>query len=332
MGAVGLFASRGFAIFLLALSIAVLFVWSRVPEFYSPWLLLIPLALIVSLILCMIRRIGAATNRDITLWGSMLFHLGMVVIIAAAVVGPLSRFHAIVVLPQGMDVDTADRELVNTMAAPFAEIPQIVYLRLEHHHTEYSKGRFPIEYVAELVVGYMEDGVLRTEHVTLRVNEPAKIAGSQLLLVRGYMVPRFVLTDSHGNVLFNSLVRLSNVTAQQDSFQIDGAGLVLYTRFFPDVYRKGRTYRTLSAIPRDPAFGIKVAKKSKPFEDIWKGVLRVGEYGEFDGLRLEFAELKPVVEVEITEDPSYPLVFGGWIMVVFGLLIRYIPKLRSDSG
>ena len=61
-------------------------------------------------------------------------------------------------------------------------------------------------------------------------------------------------------------------------------------------------------------------------------MLRVGEYGEFDGLRLEFAELKPVVEVEITEDPSYPLVFGGWIMVVFGLLIRYIPKLRSDSG
>ena len=325
MNVLGFLASRGFAILLLGLSILILFVWSRYPELYSHWLLLVPASLLLSLVVCVSKRFLSTTTRGLRFWGSVVFHLGMIVIIIAAIVSPLSRFYAVVILPEDVHVDVSNRDFFFVEHTPLAPPHGFVYFRLNRHETKYREGRFPVEHIAEITVGHMSERGVLAEDETIRVNEPAFIGGFQLLLSRGYLTPRFVLTDQRGKVIFDAMVRLSNITSQEDSFEIPEAGLILYTRFFPDVYRKGRTYRTLSLIPRDPAFGIKVATKKDPFRDIWKGVLRVGEKATFQGMTLEFRELKPVVEVEITKDPSYYLVFAGWIMIVSGLLLRYVP-------
>ena len=328
MKVTGFLASRGFAILLLILSILILFLWSRFPQFYSHWLLLVPASLVVSLTVCVARRFFSATTKDIRLWGSVVFHVGMIVIIIAAILSPLARFYAVVVLPEDVHVDVSNKDFFFEERAPFAPSSGFVYFRLNRHETKYKEGRFPVEHVAEITVGHMSERGVVAEDETIRVNEPAFIDGYQLLLARGYLVPRFVLKDEEGRVVFDAMVRLSNITSQEDTFEIPEAGLILYTRFFPDVYKKGRSYRTLSLIPRDPAFGIKVATKKDPFRDIWKGVLKVGQSATFNGMTLEFRELKPVVEVEITSDPSYYLVFAGWIMIVSGLLLRYIPAVR----
>ncbi len=323
MRVVDALTSRGFALFLLALSIAVLFVWTRYPQFYSHWLMLIPGVLLLSMAVCVVRRLGGGL-KDRVLAGSVVFHLGMTVVILTGLMSPLWRYYAVAVLPQDVMVEPADQNFFAQTRGPFSSTPSFVYMRLNHHKTIYRDGRFPVEHRADINIGYMEGDSFVSKDETIKVNYPLKMNGYQIMLARGYLSPRFVLLDERGRILFDGFVNLSNSTATEDTFEIPGAGLVLYTRFFPDMFRKGSSYGTLSLEPRNPAFGIKVAKKDDLFRDIWRGVLIPQDVAHFNGFTLELKEIRQVVEVQISNDPTLWGIIAGWIMVVAGLFLRYL--------
>jgi hypothetical protein len=140
------------------------------------------------------------------------------------------------------------------------------------------------------------------------------------------------LKDRNGNVIFNKFVPVSNITNQEDAFDIFGAGLTVYTRFFPDMYKEGEKYGTRSRELKNPAFGIKVTTKKDPFRDTWRGVLKKGERTEFNGMTLELADLKPVVTLQIAKDPTYYGIYAGWALIVMGLLVRYSPVFVQGKG
>ncbi len=314
--------SRGFALFLLALSVAVLFVWTRYPSFYSHWLMLVPGVLLLSMSLCVIRRLGGGL-KDGAFAGSVVFHLGMMVVILTGLMSPLWRYYAVAVLPQDVMVEPTDQNFFAQTRGPFSPTPGFVYLRLNHHKTIYQDGRFPVEHRADITVGYMEGDSFVSKDETVRVNDPVKVDGFQIMLARGYMSPRFVLLDERGRILFDGFVKLSNRTAVEDTFEIPEAGLVFYTRFFPDMFKKGASYGTLSLEPRNPAFGIKVAKKDDLFRDMWRGVLSPQDVAHFNGFTMELKEMRQVVELQISSDPSLWGIVAGWVLVVAGLFLRY---------
>ena len=51
----------------------------------------------------------------------------------------------------------------------------------------------------------------------------------------------------------------------------------------------------------------------------------------FDGLTLEFADVKPVVTVQVVKDPTYSGIYAGWLLIVAGLVIRYAPFLTGKK-
>ena len=138
-----------------------------------------------------------------------------------------------------------------------------------------------------------------------------------------------MLKDRDGGVIFNSYINLSNNIKSEDVFYIKEAGLTLYTRFFPDVFREGTKAGSRSPMTRNPAFGIKVVKRNSPFTDAWKGILKKGESARFDNMTLEFADLKPYVVIKVVKDPTYWGIFAGWILIILGLLIRYMPMVKQ---
>jgi cytochrome c biogenesis protein ResB len=325
--------SRGFAIFLLCISIGSLILWNINPDLYSPLFLIVPAFLFLSTSFCTLKRVFASdTQRDIRFWGSFVFHIGLLTVIAAAALGPITRFWATVVLPQGVMVNLENEQFAVVHSTPaLGRMPSIA-LSLDWHETRYAEGRFPVDYAVGLSIGLMDGEGYRQTDETIRVNSPIKKDGYQFMLNSRRFAPLFVLRDREGDVVFNRFVEVSNVTFQEDAFDIPEAGLTVYTRFFPDMYKEGGKYGTRSREPRNPAFGIKVTGKEDPFRDVWRGVLKKGERAEFNGMTLELADLKPVVIIQVAKDPTYYGIYAGWALIVMGLLVRYSPVFVQGKG
>src|SRR3972149_2968164 len=323
--------SRGFAVFLLAVSIGLLVSWNKSPTLSPPIFLIIPACLFLSISLCIANRITACKlKRDIRFWGSTTFHIGMLVIVAATSLGYSIRFFAMIVLPQGVSVTLDDKSFVavyedrlHSGGRPF------VNLKLNEMEAKYAEEQFPVEYIADITIGIIDKDGYRNLTDKIRINKPFNYDGYNILFENSGYSPRFVLKDRDGGVIFNSYINLSNNIKSEDVFYIKEAGLTLYTRFFPDVFREGNKAGSRSPMTRNPAFGIKVVKRDSPFADVWKGILKKGESARFDNMTLEFADLKPYVVIKVVKDPTYWGIFAGWILIILGLLIRYMPMVKQ---
>lgn len=319
--------SRLFAIILLGASIVSLIVVNKYPSLYHPLILTLPAALFLSILLCSIRRLCSEKYRTHIVWGSFIFHLGMLIIIMTTAYGTTTRFLVNVTLPEGLSLDLGNEQFVDLRDLPLSgEIPDI-YLRLNSQETIYADKTYPIDYRADVTIGLFEDGGIKRTDELLRVNSPVKRGGYDFTLSSGELSPRFSVKDAAGDIVFSEFVNLSQKTGFEDSVDIPEAELTLYTRFFPDLYMEGGKYGTRTPELRNPAYGIRAVLKSDPFKDLWQGVLKEGERAEFSGLALEFTELRSVVVIKIVKDVSYWGILIGWLVIVVGLLVRYFSVL-----
>lgn len=329
---ISILTSRGFAIFLLVTSVVLLILWNEYPNLYSPTFLIIPAFLFFSISLCIVKRIIACRlKKDERFLGSLIFHIGILIIVVATAAGSLTRFSAIVRLPQGIPVsiDNNDFSIIHNEPLGFKEKP-FINIKLEDFETTYADERFPVEHTATVSIGILGSQGYRSFKEKIEVNRPFIYDGYSFLFESGGYAPRFILRDEDGNTVFNRFIRHSNDIKNEDVFYMEEAGLTLYLRFFPDVFREGTKYGNRSPVPKNPAFGIKILRRDDPFKDVWKGVLKKGEMARFGGMTLEFSDIRPYVMIQVVRDPSYWGIFVGWVFIVGGLLIRYLPVWKTE--
>jgi cytochrome c biogenesis protein ResB len=328
-----LLGSRGFAIALLVVSIVVLIFWRGNPDYYSPIFLVVPAFIFLSISVCIVKRLKDRPSKDARFWGSFIFHIGMLAIIATTTFGTLTGFFGRTVLPEGVsvplgnnDLSTITRSSLNPDETPF------MTLRLDDFTMTYREERFPVRYAAAITFGILLKDNYRIINESVEINRPFDYEGYRFLLEDGGYSPRFILKTKDGKTLYDGFVRLSNETKREDVFELRGTDLIIQSRFFPDLYKKDGMVGTRSPVLKNPAFGIKVNRKKQDSGIlIWKGVLKEGEEAEFAGMTLEFHELRPYVVLLVVNDPTTPWLLGGWVLVVAGLVIRYFPA-RSTRG
>ena len=319
---------------LLALSAGLLALW-RLYDFYSPLFLLVPVFLFLSISSCTLKRYLSRTGRrDTGFIGSMLFHLGMLVVIASTALGYAVRFEAMTALPKDVTINLSGDDFVTVKSVPrLGELPFLL-LTLQWQESRYEDGFKPVAHSAGLHISYMEGDTMKSIEDTVAINSPVDAAGYKFLLIGGQHSPSFILRQDD-DILFNNFVKVTNVTEEEGSFNVEDAGITVYTRFFPDMYEEDGRYGTRSLELNNPAFGIRVSTKEEPFSDVWKGILKVGDSADFGSYTLEFTDIKPVVAVKVIKDPSYYGILVGWLLLVSGLLMRYtgpyLGPLLSDQ-
>lgn len=287
---VGFLTPRGFAVFLLIVSVVFLIIWRTYPDFYSPLFLITPAFLFLSISLCIANRMRKGSSRRNTVfWGSVVFHMGMLIVIAATSIGPLTRFSATATLPQGVLVATDDKRFfaIHENSLGQGKRP-FINLMLNDFETRYTDERFPVEYTANISIGILNDESYHNFKENIEVNRPLIYDGYSFLLERGRYSPHLILRDKNGDFLFNGHVDISNKIEPEDKFDVPKTDITLYTRFFPDMHREGNKIGSRSLVPKNPAFGIKIVKRDEPFKDIWRGVLKKGEEVKFDNMTLDY--------------------------------------------
>lgn len=321
------FLSRRVAIALLMLMAALLFVSTRYPELAvtsSPYFLILPAFIFISISLCTVDRFMKRGQKDIGFWGSMVFHAGLLTIISAAVVTRLTLFSGELLLAEGFPAPLGREGFIKIWDEPIGGIrlPEGV-IALEYFKSIY-KGDFPVDHEAKVRLE-MKGGTMEK---TVRVNEPLMLDGLQYALNRYGFSSAFVVQSDKGEVLLDAFINLVIVDGGEDYFEVPGAGARVYVRFFPDFDMTKDGPVSKSRLPNNPVVAVKVTTLGK--ESKYR-LIKKGETAEVMGLRISFQDLRYWAHFLVSRDRGVPVFLAGFIVGVAGLMIRFLTMQKNRA-
>lgn len=253
------------------------------------------------------------------LWGSVLFHAGMIVIIIGAFISSISLYNQNLLLTEGYDV-MPGTVLAGLTDEERAEFP-LKSMLLDSFEAVYEGGQFPVDYSANLIIVDDKD---MERHETLKVNKPVDDGAYQYMLSKYSFAPRFIIKDKGGEVLFDSYINLT-VTGveQEDSFKVPDLALDIRTRFIPDFKREDDRLISLSMEPNNPVFLIDIYRWDKK---IGASALPLNKWIKFDDGKysMGFQDLRKWVTISVARDSGLPAIQAGLLMMVLGLILRFI--------
>lgn len=287
------------------------------------------------------RRRGRGLVRELLarrpLLGSLIFHAGLVGILAAAVTSALTRSEGMIVLTEGQ-VNALDSATLSSVEAPRLALKTSApfQVRLDKFHPIHE-GRFGTpDYASDLTV--IEDGqeVLNT---TVRVNEPLVHRGVTLYQQFHGFSPLFTLSDATGRQRFSSFVSFnseveteheSDPVRYRDDFTIPGTNLSIEAELFPDAFMLGNQLASHSPDPKNPAMAVIVRDG---VETIFNGPVYLGQVVELgSGLRLAFGGLRYWSGFNTVRDQGSGALFVSAWAAVIGLCLRFMPRMKLRAA
>lgn len=256
------------------------------------------------------KGISAHKGRN-GFWGSVLFHIGMNVVLLGILLSLVTRFNGAMTLTEGYGVDISEGFM--------EKVPDgfpVKRALLEGFKAVYA-GEFPVDYGVELILSTdFEDKKVRAG-----VNDPVSIGGYQISPSRYGFAPRFVLKKGRETV-FDGYVNLVVFTPEQiDHFDVTQEKITVVTQFFPDFYKEGIIPKSHSKELKNPVFFIEV-KRGK--DNLGRGFLPVKKEVSFSGYSLECKDVKIWVMFDVARDLGVPAVTLGFVLIVTGLVIRFV--------
>lgn len=251
-------------------------------------------------------------------WGSAVFHAGMCVVLAGALVSAVTRYNGRLVLTQDFGIDPAAE--LRGLTSDQRYVFPLRGMMLDSFNPIYE-GVFPVDYIAE-ISGLDLYG--REFRKSIRVNEPMSTAGYNFLLTRYGYAPRFAVKDSSGRVVSDDVVNLAVITPEtRDSFNLLKGSVTARVSFFPDFYidaAKGMP-ASRSRNPNNPVFLVTLERPGGTRDG---GFLPIGKGLDFGGYTLEFKELRYWVQLDVSKDAGVPLVTIGFFVIISGLAVRMV--------
>ncbi|MDT8318783.1 MAG: cytochrome c biogenesis protein ResB [bacterium] len=291
----------------------------------SPWFYVIPGFIFLSTFLCTIDRLINTRNRSIGFWGSMFFHAGLLTIIVAAVVTRLTLFEAELLLTEGYPLSLGKAGFLTVGREPLAGIDFPEGNVMMTKFKSIYEGPFPIDH--EALISIDRDGTV--SNTSIKVNQPMNIEGLQYSLNRYGFAPAFVVKDSRGNILLDAFINLVVVGSEVDSFEVPGANAVVDIIFLPDFEMTDEGPVSRSAIPNNPVVALKVRKDGMETKYLH---VKMGDSGNLMGLEISFPEFKYWAHILVSRDRGVPFFLAGFLIAVFGLLVRYITMMKTGES
>ena len=250
-------------------------------------------------------------------WGSVIFHLGMDVVLLGVLLSVMMGVSGIIRLTEGFAFPTEDA-FTETDREKAADFP-LKSIYLDTFEATYQDGKFHIAYEARLL-GKHKSGKVK-KYVT-KVNDPLRIDEYTVIFGKGGYAPRFILKSTDGTVLDDVAANLMiTMPGKIDTLFFPDEGLTIDAELFPDYYEEGGEPKTRSDVPNNPVIFVEVSRWDKV---IGRGFLHIGQEVGLDGYKLEFRELRHWIELVITKDVGVIVILYGFMLIVIGLAVRFI--------
>ena len=249
--------------------------------------------------------------------GSVLMHLGLLVLLAAGVVSGMTRFSGELVLAEGQTiVDSPDAYTVVTQAPRYGAGFSGAALTCQNLEVAYD-GSTIVDVVASMSEG--PQGVVRP----VRVNTPFRAGGKAYLLSKsGHAVALRVTEGSE--VLMDAVVNPGGVSARgnTDSIVIR-PGLEVTMTVLPDGVgqESGRVQRRL--LLADPVVEVKLHGSESP------ALLRPGQAAQVGPVSVEIRDVLYWTQFLARSDKGLPIAYLAFVMILAGIVVRWLdPDVR----
>ncbi len=263
-------------------------------------------------------------------WGSIIFHIGLLIIIAGAIWGQLYKLDGQFFVIEGKEFTDLHSEYVQVKEGP---------LFAENH------GRFKIFLHSVNVIGYNQYGVPdnlesdltltgpegSSKRVKVSNREPKSLADYELYQFKHGYVPilGFKPKDSTKGYLITAILdSLIHGVSEEHLGQIKlpGTQLVAKVKFFADVGGSAENPTAASYQLKNPGLFMKIYDKERL---VYKGVFKPGDKVVFEGSTLEFLQLKQWSGLSVNKDQGrIPVYIGFWGGIAGIFLIYFVnPKV-----
>lgn len=256
-------------------------------------------------------------------WGSMVFHAGLLILIISAVITGATLFSASLLLIEGLPTPLGKEGFLTIGKQPLVPVTYPAgTVTMERFEAVFKDERFPVDFAAHLK---LEDAKGERD-VAVRVNDPLILGGLQYTMDKYWFAPAFRVEDvASGRVLFDGHVSLLPLLEldSEDFFDVPGTGYRIYVRFFPDFEMTDKGSRTRSKIPKNPVFGMRLVDDKG--REVERGKLvRLGKTLYMGGLGIKATELRYWAHFGVIRDHGQPLIALSVIVMVAGLVIRFV--------
>jgi cytochrome c biogenesis protein ResB len=252
-------------------------------------------------------------------WGSVVFHLSMLILLMGIIVSMLGRFDAEMVLAEGQTLSFVEDQLlrVNRKGSFSPRLPGTL-ISLDKFESTFVDDKYPVDYAAHLK---LMNGPLSIRQDAVRVNKPLRHDRWEIFLHRYGFAPRFEIRDAHDRLVFDSFVNLViSQPGQVDDFVVPFNGLRIEAAIYPDHEKRGETSISRSQMPRNPVMLIRAIAHD---ETMGEHEVKLGESADFGGYRIAFADLRYWAWFGIVYDPGYGFIVIGFFLCVAGLTHRF---------
>ena len=250
--------------------------------------------------------------------GSIVFHLGILVVMVGVAVSARTRVNGEVMLVEGFPlalgpgaVARATREeALLPLAGTTASIRDFT--------ATYERGFMPVDFAAILEVRRAGEP---TRASVVRVNEGVSTGGFQLTLHRYGFAPELAVTAQDGRRLADGVAILRLVPpGTEDGLALeDGSELLL--SLYPEHVDRGGRPATRSMYPIAPVLAVRHLVRG---EEVARGLVARGEAASIGALRVSFVGLRYWADFMLGRDAGLWWIAAGGALVAIGLGLRFL--------
>jgi cytochrome c biogenesis protein len=250
-------------------------------------------------------------------WGSVVFHIGLIICFFAGPVSVYTTFRGELVIPEDVSVPLREGFASHVGKDP-STLPDIRVL-IHDFKAEYFEGKFKYDFGGTLTIRDQS----AVHNLPFSVNNPIDYRGYQFSL-HEYGFSPHVTIHKEGKVVFDYYLNLRHPD-EGDHFEITGEGLRALVMFFPDFIREGGTIGTKSYIPDNPVTMIKFFRGDR---EIFKGLFKPGETRPFEEYNITMNDYKYWTNLVVVRESGITVVMVGSLIGLSGLLVRFLSNER----
>ncbi len=259
------------------------------------------------------RRYLVLDRLDRARLGSLVMHVGLMLLILGGAVAALTRFTGSFALTEGQ---TLPDERSSYLGQPSEPTLGAAYsgalVRLDSLRFDYDQGL--VTQVHAKMTFTQGD---TTRSVQAAVNEPASFAGKSYLLIKGGHAVGLSVSGPSGQLIPDSIIRLAERTPGGYSDWValpDGSRLTIRTR------ANGSSEALAVREPlrlQNPVVLFQVGDTGPTL------TLRQGESGSLGGLTVAVSDVRLWNDFSVTGDRSLPLVYLAFGVILVGASVRF---------
>lgn len=247
--------------------------------------------------------------------GDLLFHAGFLLILFGAVTNVYTRFEGTALVAEGRSFVGSKEEYRRLQtASATAALPFV----------DFDVGKISADFwEGKLFFTRLEAQLLhRGGYDTAKLSDAARVDDADVTISGFGYVPRFVLKNKEGQTVEQGYVTLNIfVPGSEDNFQVRGLPHRIFVSFYPDYAEVAGKNVNRSMNPLNPAYALRIYRGRIP---VYSGIVKQGEWAEYDGLRLSFPSFIRFGDFKIVRNPGHPFIWAAFILMGFGLVWRLL--------